>query len=54
MFEEIGKLTSSSHMLHNLSLSFHDRFMATETAFSSAPTFVWNEQSIGKSTATTK
>ncbi|KAE8413047.1 hypothetical protein BDV36DRAFT_300314 [Aspergillus pseudocaelatus] len=46
MFEEVGKLTSSSHVLHNLSLSFHDRFMATEAAFSSAPTFIWNEQSI--------
>ncbi|KJK61660.1 CorA-like Mg2+ transporter protein [Aspergillus parasiticus SU-1] len=46
MFEEIGKLTKSSHMLHNLSLSFHDKFIATEAAFSSAPIFVWNEQSI--------
>ncbi|KNG82886.1 hypothetical protein ANOM_007533 [Aspergillus nomiae NRRL 13137] len=46
MFEDIGNLTSSSHVLHNLSLSFHDKFMATEAAFSSAPAFIRNEQSI--------
>ncbi|KAE8382719.1 hypothetical protein BDV26DRAFT_288279 [Aspergillus bertholletiae] len=46
MFEEVGRLTYSSHVLQNLSLSFHDKFMATEAAFSSAPAFIWNEQSI--------
>ncbi|KAF7593744.1 hypothetical protein BBP40_010920 [Aspergillus hancockii] len=46
LFEAIASTAGTSDSLLNLALSFHDKFMATEEAFSSAPVFNCNDCSI--------
>jgi hypothetical protein len=47
MFEAIESAAGAAGLLLNLALSFHDKSMATEEAFSSAPTLSCDERSIG-------